>query len=712
MPTSRNVIEIILKGSDESMTATVRSAERESRGLIGTLSSVRAGYLALAAGAAAATAGLVKSIAGVVETARELQSFGQRLGVPVDVLSELKFVAEQNGLSFGQLGIAMQGLTRRVGEAAKGLGEARGALKDLGLDAAALAGKRADEQFEIVADALAGVTSQSERVRVAFKLFEQEGVGLLQVFGGVAGSMSELRARARELGVTMTADTVASLDKAARAAGEVKAAWDGVKQAFVGGLVEETSGINELATALSGLKEGASEAAGFLATLLRMQREYDELSRESDQIARAQQDKLMNRARALLTGLRDLQLEIAPVFGLPEVRGPGLAEQIGALPEIEVKMRVVPPEADEIAPSIGILNRRLARIMDLPEVRVVARAVAETDDAQTAMQRLKDEIGGVGEAVTDMGTEAETLASQFAPGLERVAEAFLDLGFTVEQTASLVANMVDPTVAERLLALGMSAGDAARFLSGLTAEQQRLAMVALALGMSLDEVTAQIDGLSAAALRIREHMLVAQAGIESFGATVVDNFASAAEQFGQDMVDMVFAVDQFADLATLRFEDFVQSALASVKRFVKDTIAEFIKLQLRMAAMRFLTTILGLPPIPVPMATGGPVARKAAGGPIRAAAGIAIPGFGGGDSVPALLEPGEFVLRKEAVHQLGLATLRTMNAAQTPAIASEGAGRRVTQIFDITVNAGFGSRAEGISAARVIAGFLQEARLA
>ena len=61
----------------------------------------------------------------------------------------------------------------------------------------------------------------------------------------------------------------------------------------------------------------------------------------------------------------------------------------------------------------------------------------------------------------------------------------------------------------------------------------------------------------------------------------------------------------------------------------------------------------------------------ASGGPVHRAAGGAIPQFasGGGlrDRVPALLEPGEFVLRRAAANKIGISNLQQMNATgQTP----------------------------------------------
>jgi TP901 family phage tail tape measure protein len=49
-----------------------------------------------------------------------------------------------------------------------------------------------------------------------------------------------------------------------------------------------------------------------------------------------------------------------------------------------------------------------------------------------------------------------------------------------------------------------------------------------------------------------------------------------------------------------------------------------------------------------------------------------IPGFGGGDIVPALLEPGEFVIPKEAVSKFGTSVFETMRRGQVPRFQDGG----------------------------------------
>jgi len=47
-------------------------------------------------------------------------------------------------------------------------------------------------------------------------------------------------------------------------------------------------------------------------------------------------------------------------------------------------------------------------------------------------------------------------------------------------------------------------------------------------------------------------------------------------------------------------------------------------------------------------------------------------GYGGGDKIKALLEAGEFIVRKEAVKRLGLDRLRTINEGKLPKYQSGG----------------------------------------
>lgn len=114
--------------------------------------------------------------------------------------------------------------------------------------------------------------------------------------------------------------------------------------------------------------------------------------------------------------------------------------------------------------------------------------------------------------------------------------------------------------------------------------------------------------------------------------------------------------------------------------------------------------------------------KKANGGPVGFARGGRLPGFGGGDRISALLEAGEFVIRKEAVAKFGAGLFSRLNSLQlpdfskyvrrfatggpvSPAMAAAGAG---PSPINITLNySGGGSQADANRIADMVMGALQ-----
>jgi len=143
-----------------------------------------------------------------------LGKLSTRLGLSTKALSEYRLVAEKAGISFQNLTLGFQRMTRRVAEAAVGLGEARGAIEELGLDARELSRLSPDQQFEAIADAIQGVSSQSDKLRIAFKLFDSEGVAVLQTMQRGAAGIRAVRDEAVELGLSLSNTAVRGVERA------------------------------------------------------------------------------------------------------------------------------------------------------------------------------------------------------------------------------------------------------------------------------------------------------------------------------------------------------------------------------------------------------------------------------------------------------------------------------------------------------------------
>ncbi|MCP4545950.1 MAG: hypothetical protein GY835_05730 [bacterium] len=147
----------------------------------------------------------------------KIQKLAIRLGASTEALSEYEHVAQLTGVRNDTLIMGWQRMTRRVAEAAQGTGEAQGALKELGLNVQDLAQLAPEDQFEAIADAMSHVEKENDKVRLAMKLFDSEGVSLLQTMEGGSDALKTMRQEARELGMTLdreTADKMASANDA------------------------------------------------------------------------------------------------------------------------------------------------------------------------------------------------------------------------------------------------------------------------------------------------------------------------------------------------------------------------------------------------------------------------------------------------------------------------------------------------------------------
>ena len=211
-------------------------------------------------GVAIAAIGFGAVVKQAINTADQFSKLNDRLGISVESITELTFAAERAGVSQQQLALGLQRAQRRVAEAAKGTGEAVNALKELGLEAAVLTKLPLDEQFSQIAQKLSQVANEADRTRLAMKLFDSEGVALLQLTKDGAAGIEILRRKARELGFTMSKEGAQGLVDAKDSMTDLKAATDALVLTLVSRLAPALKFIAEQAT--KGLRlDSAKEAA-------------------------------------------------------------------------------------------------------------------------------------------------------------------------------------------------------------------------------------------------------------------------------------------------------------------------------------------------------------------------------------------------------------------------------------------------------------------
>jgi hypothetical protein len=191
------------KASDWTKRATGQNNK-----YVSSIARVRRAFYLLRFAAAGLFIGL--GVSRAIKDMDKLAKTSQKLGIPVAQLQSIQFAAGLAGVGIEKTNLALQRMTRRVSEAANGTGEAQKALKELGIDAAKLNRMSPDQQFREIAKAMRQVTNQSDRLRLGFKLFDSEGVALINAMND---NLEKSEAQFKKLGIAITRIETGNIEK-------------------------------------------------------------------------------------------------------------------------------------------------------------------------------------------------------------------------------------------------------------------------------------------------------------------------------------------------------------------------------------------------------------------------------------------------------------------------------------------------------------------
>lgn len=161
-----------------------------------------------------------------------LAKTSDKLGIQTEKLIGLQHAAELTGVATNTMNMAMQRATRRIAEAAKGTGEAKAALIELNINAKELNKLPLDQKMGVIADAMNNVKNQSDRVRLAMKLFDSEGVALVNTLALGSDGLEKMQKEADNLGITLTRIDAAKVEAANDAITRAGAATQGLFRQF------------------------------------------------------------------------------------------------------------------------------------------------------------------------------------------------------------------------------------------------------------------------------------------------------------------------------------------------------------------------------------------------------------------------------------------------------------------------------------------------
>jgi hypothetical protein len=740
--------------AQQNLTGPFRAAENLINGFSSNaLNPATVALGAFTAGSAAAVMGLVamgRTAANVgrslVQTTNETAELGSRLhevaarvGSSVEALGAFEFAAESSGIAARTFDMALQRLTRRMSEAAVGTGEAQNAIKELGLDAKALADLPTEEVFLKVAGAIAGTANEADRLRLAFKFFDSEGAVLVQTLDKGIDGFVELMDTAKELGGIIGEDLAAASKRYTQSQTEVAFAIQGLKNSLARELLptltRATDTMVEFILRNRPLVDELTAAFGLLVESMVPLAE-DVGTRVVEVI-----DKLGDGARSLaedlptvITAFQNLDLVLAelgasandsPLLGfLRDVANMavGAAGMLHKFTPIGLELDLVAGAAegagDALSGAIAKVAKEASTLEDMREVNGAAEAFAnlgkEIDEAfkaqraaeaagveydTTALRAAIDAYGDLKKDMTAARVATNLLVAATVEGGEvtqeqaaAAAEAYKELAdaiATARDTAEALA-AVDPVsdttkddidevrakVAE--LVAEFDAYRKALEDAAFGNEELRTSMARMAdarLRGPATDVGVVPAGTEEQVDQLMEKLAQAQASLVGFGASIRTQFVDGV---GGSLQTMIVNIGDASAMVIKGTKSLADAAAKVWQSFTSTLISLLTQLVVKMLVVAALQAYLGM---------GNPAAAGQVIKMITALGGTASPVkefHKGGmvepeaslrEEVPAMLLTKEAILNRGAVQALGEEAIRALNASGASADVSGIIGR-------------------------------------
>ena len=230
-----STLDILIKARDRS-EAAFKSADTR----VGRLSKSMSGFgVKMGIAGAAVTGFAALSVMKFAKVGDEVQKVSLRTGLSANMLSKLRFAAQQSGTELNGLERGMFAMQRQLLAAELGLKSARDGFRLLNLDIRAFRKLGADEQFLALAIALQQIENLPRRGGISNLIFGRFGRQLLPMIAEGAGSLESLIEEGEKLNITFSKEEA---DKAAffvDSMNSLKRSFEGVQFALAIGVIPQ-----------------------------------------------------------------------------------------------------------------------------------------------------------------------------------------------------------------------------------------------------------------------------------------------------------------------------------------------------------------------------------------------------------------------------------------------------------------------------------------
>lgn len=375
------------KIGDEAETASRRTdnAFRKTDKVLTGITSM-AGRLAGLLGVSVGVGAAGREFSKLVDEADRLGKVSQKLGFSVEELQRLGFAAERNGVQFDTMAVAVQRMTRRLAEVANtGKGEAAPALDALGLSAEKLNSLNLEDRMALLADAFANISDQGERVRIAFKLFDTEGVDMVRVLQEGSAAFRKLTAAAGKFGRIIDKETTRQAAEFNDTLKQLGLTWDRLVL-DLGGPV-----LNELNDFTKNIGISSDETANLSTELLKAEIRLDSLNRQKKALGIAPGvDKRIEQTRKEITRLRQELDKLTKADKASQEQQESSRETIRQT-QLQQKELTKAIEQQVAAYEVGAKRAKAVRDKETAELRA---ARAEQASIEREFASLVEEIAG------------------------------------------------------------------------------------------------------------------------------------------------------------------------------------------------------------------------------------------------------------------------------------------------------------------------------
>lgn len=214
------------KDANKALDNTETKGKGLQKSLSGAFNIATAAYAAVGVAA-------VKMVKDTTAATDRIDKLSQRLGLSREAFQEWEFVLSQAGVSIDSLQIGMKTLAQRMNDAIEGSGEGAKAFDKLNISQREIAKLSQEDAFALTIQRLQEMEDGITKADIAQTLFGRNGQDLLPLLNQEAGSIDELRERARELGLVLSDEAVDAGVELTDTMDELERSLDGVKNTII-----------------------------------------------------------------------------------------------------------------------------------------------------------------------------------------------------------------------------------------------------------------------------------------------------------------------------------------------------------------------------------------------------------------------------------------------------------------------------------------------